>query len=233
MAFDNLFYAFSIFLILCRGGIKCSTCGRELKCKCFDKKQLFTVDCSNTGLISVPQSTPSNTTDLCLDNNQIDVLVIDKIKLPKLQILSLKNNELQRINKKAFQGMNNLKMLDLSGNNLKTQEALPISVFLAIGQSLKLLDIRRNLLGEVSETDYPVSVGELTSLEELRIDFIPNKSLPKEYGKLTNLTKLSFAGGRKEAGLIKDSMFREISSLNVTDVNLAGLNISVIGRKTF
>ena len=80
---------------------------------------------------------------------------------------------------------------------------------------------------------YPPSVGELVSLKELRIDCLRNKSLPMEYGKLKNLTKLSFTDGRKEVGLVGDDMFRAVSKSGITDVNLGELNIGVIGNNTF
>ena len=41
-----------------------------------------------------------------------------------------------------------------------------------------------NLLGDISQVDYPVSVGGLVGLKELKIDCLRNKSLPMQYGKL-------------------------------------------------
>ena len=51
-------------------------CDNEMstKCKCSKLKDSFIVDCSNTGVKSVPTAIPSRTTHLYLDNNQIYVL---------------------------------------------------------------------------------------------------------------------------------------------------------------
>ena len=54
-----------------------------------------------------------------------------------------------------------------------------------------------------------------------------------EYDKLKKLTKLSFAGGRKEVGSIRDDMFKAVSKSGIIDVNLGELNIGVIGNGTF
>ena len=81
--------------------------------------------------------------------------------------------------------------------------------------------------------NYPVSVGELVGLKELRIDCLRNKSLPIEYGKLKNLTKLSFADSRKGLGFVSDDMFLAVAALNITDIDFAGLNIGFIGNNTF
>ena len=108
-----------------------------------------------------------------------------------------------------------------------------MSVFVPVSQSLKYLDIRRNLLGDISLINYPASVGELVGLEELRMDCLRNKSLPMEYDKLKKLAKLSFTEGRKEVGFIRNGRFKAVSKSGMTDVNLAELNIGVIGNGTF
>ena len=54
-----------------------------------------------------------------------------------------------------------------------------------------------------------------------------------EYDKLKKLTKLSFTGGRKEVGFIRDDMFKAVSKSGITVVNLGELNIGVIGNGTF
>ena len=208
-------------------------------CRCFKIRGTFTVDCSNTGLESVPKGIPSRTTHLNLNNNNIKVLDNDSFvqikggELPNLTAVSIRSNRLKRIEINAFQGLNNLKMLDLYNNSLEFMGSYPKSVFVPISKSLEVLDVRRNLMGDTRKMSYPVSVGELAGLRELRIDCLRNKSLPMEYGKIKKLTKISFSGGRNQVRHVVDDMFYAVSDLNITDIDLAGLNIGVIGSNNF
>ena len=217
------------------------TCGHGAlkKCRCSEMQEIFAVDCSNAGLDSVPKGIPSRTTSLNLNNNKIRVLNNDSFfqgkgeRLPNLTAVSIRSNQLKKIEINAFTGLHNLKMLDLYNNSLKFKNSFPRSVFVPISQSLEVLDIRSNLLGDISQVDYPVSVGEPVVLKELRIDCLQNKSLLMEYGKLNNLRKISFSGGRKPVRLVSDDMFLAVSPLNITDIDFAGLDIGVIGSNTF
>ena len=208
------------------------------KCRCSAIQDTFVVDCSNTGLKSVPKGLPSRTTHLFLNNNKINVLSNDsfvqrKGKLPNLTMVSIRNNQLKKIEINAFRGLYNLTVLDLYNNSLLFKNSYPNSVFVPINQSLEVLDVRRNLLGDMSQMIYPVSVGELVGLTELKIDCLQNKSFPMEYGKLKNLTKISFSGGRKQIQLVSDDMFKAVAALGITDIDFAGLDIGVIGKNTF
>ena len=129
-----------------------------------------------------------------------DSFVHSKGTLPNLTMVSIRSNQLNKIEINAFQGLH-LRMLDLYNNSLKFRNSHAKSAFAPISQSLEVLDIRRNLLGDISKMDYPVSVGELVNLKELRIDCLRNKSFPSEYSKLKNLIKLSFTGGRKTSSI--------------------------------
>ena len=199
----------------------------------------FAVDCSNAGLESVPKWIPSRTMSLDLNNNKIQVLNNDSFVQSKgggllnLIAVSIRSNQLKKIEINAFQGLNNLKILDLYNNSLEMKDSYPKSVFVPISQSLEVLDMQMNLLGDISQTDYPVSVGELVGLRELRIDCLQIKSLPTEYAKLVNLAKISFSGGRKPVGYVAENMFLTVSDLGVTDIDFAGLDIGFIGNNTF
>ena len=229
-----------IFINQSSGDIKNFKCDNEMliMCKCLEVKDSFIVDCSNSGLKTIPADIPFRTTHLYLNNNKIKILrnnafAHSKTGLPNLVTLSIRSNAMRRVEIKAFNGLHYLKELDLHNNNLEFEDSFPKSVFAPISKSLEVLDIRRNLLGDLSQIDYPVSVGELIGLRELRIDCLKNKSLPMEYGKLKNLTKLSFADGRKEVELIRDDMFVAVSKAGITDLSLAELNIETFGSHTF
>ena len=209
------------------------------KCRCSEILSTFVVDCSNAGLECVPKAIPSRTTRLNLSNNEIKVLHNDSSVqseeggFPNLTTMSIRSNQLNKIEINAFRGLYNLKMLDLYNNSLEMNDSYPKSVFIPFCQSLDVFDIRRNLLGNIFQVNYPASVGELVGLKELRIDSLRNKSLPTEYGNLKDLKKLSFTAGRKELGFIKNDMFHAVFALNITEIDLAGLDIGVIDNNTF
>ena len=219
--------------------VKDLNCDNELltQCECSEFKDNFIVDCSNTGVKSVPKGIPSRATHLYLNNNEINILRNNSFthsdtELPNLVKLSIRSNAMSRMEIKALEGIRNLKELDLYNNSLELGDSFPRSVFVLISQSLEVLEIRRNLLGNISQMNYPVSVGELVSLKELRMDCLSYKSLPIEYEKLKNLTILAFTDGRKDGPLIlRDDMFEAVSNLVITDVNLRDLNI-VFGNQT-
>ena len=70
-------------------------------------------------------------------------------------------------------------------------------VFKPLDKSLKMLDIRINLMNPNTDlVNYPKSVAELSNLKELRMDCLTNKSLPAEYSSLKHLQTMIFGGGR-------------------------------------
>ena len=233
-----LFFARCISEVSCKERPAICDCESLKKCRCFEKQEIFLVDCSNAGLKSVPKGLPSYTTHLSLNNNKIQILHNDsfsenKERFPNLTMVSIRSNQLKKIEINAFRGLVSLTMLDLYDNNLQFKNSYPKSVFGPISQSLEVLDIRRNLLGDISQMNYPVSVGELNGLKELRIDCLRNKSLPMEYGKLKKLIKISFSDGRKEVKIVSDDMFRTVSALGIKEIDFAGLDIGFIGTNTF
>ena len=207
---------------------------RQCTCSYDREKGTVTADCSDTGLKSVPENLPPNITHLYLDSNNIATLqngLFGRRHLPNLIFLSIRHNQLKEISTAAFQGLDKLNKLNLYNNSLKYKKSLPGSVFHPLSQSLKVLDIRMNLLG--AEVHYPSSVGELHSLEELRVDCLRGQSLPSRYSNLKQLRKITFSRARKHVGLLNDNLFSAVRDLNVTEVDLAGLDIGVIGKQTF
>ena len=236
-----LFWAHAIFVTLSSSteiSDASSKCEDESisRCTCFDDGKLdrVIVDCSNSGLNSVPENMPLNVTHLYLDSNNITTLQNESFgrrRFPNLIFLGLKHNRLTKIYTGVFQVLDKLKNLNLYNNSLKYKKSLPGPAFLSLSQSLKVLDMRMNLLG--ANVHYPPSVGELYNLEELRMDCLRDQSLPSEYSNLKQLGKLVLSGGRKHVGLLGNNLFTAVKDLNITEVDLAGLDIGVIGKQTF
>ena len=206
------------------------------KCTCSEGMKFgkAIVDCSNIGLKSMPKNLPKNVTHLYLDYNNIVMLKngsFGRGGSRNLISLSIRHNRLMEIDTGVFWRLGKLENLDLYNNSLKHKNSLPGSVFVPLNHSLKVLDVRMNLLG--AEGHYPPSVGELHYLEELRIDCLRDQSLPSEYSNLKQLRKIVFSGGRKNVGLLADNLFSAVKDLNITEVELAGLDIGIVGRQTF
>ena len=202
------------------------------RCTCSDDGKLcrLIVDCSKIGINSVPENLPPNVTHLYLDSNNIVTLQNESFgdaALPNLIFLSIRHNRLKEIGTGTFRVLYNLEGLDLYNNSLKYKNSLPGPVFRPLNQSLKVLDIRMNLV------HYPSSVGELHNLEELRVDCLRDLPLPNEYSNLKELRKMVFTSGRKNVGLLRDNLFSAVRDLNITEVDLSSLDIGVIGEQTF
>ena len=87
--------------------------------------------------------------------------------------------------------------MNLYNNDLQFVDSLPPTVFQPLNQSLKVLDIRMNLLNDhLDLLNYPLSLAKLYNLNELKMDLLRDKPLPEEYKTLYNLQKLQFEGGR-------------------------------------
>src|SRR6218665_4123558 len=70
-------------------------------CNC--DKQSKTVNCTDAGFERVPNRLPSDTLNLILDSNEFRQLYGESFEnLPRLQNLSLRNCQINQINKNAF-----------------------------------------------------------------------------------------------------------------------------------
>ncbi|KAM6927743.1 asporin [Xenentodon cancila] len=84
-------------------------------CRCSPR----VVQCSDQGLISVPEKIPEDTVMIDLQNNDITEIKEDDFKgLHKVYGLFLINNKISKIHPKAFKNMDHLKLLYLSYNLL-------------------------------------------------------------------------------------------------------------------
>ncbi|XP_031681675.1 asporin [Oncorhynchus kisutch] len=84
-------------------------------CQC----SLRVVQCSDLGLLSVPENIPTDTLMIDLQNNDITEVKEDDFKgINKIYALFLVNNKISKIHPKAFRNMDRLQLLYLSYNQL-------------------------------------------------------------------------------------------------------------------
>ena len=233
---------FNKVLILCliTATAESFNCGTELLnfCRCFENISAgqYVVDCSNSGLYSVPQNIPKETTHLYLDNNNLNYLQKNSfpVQYLRLEVLSIRNNKLKKLSSGSFENLRNLKQLFLYNNSLQYKYSLQKSLFIPLRTTMKILDIRMNIPSHGFRfSGYPISVAELHNLEELRMDIVRDKLLPQEYSNMSMLQKLIFAGGRSNVISLDDNVFNALSTLNISEINLSDLDIGFIGPQTF
>lgn len=195
----------------------------------------YVINCRNASLDDIPKGIPTYVTQLILDENNLTTIQNNSFAngLPKLLLLSMRHNNLNHIETDAFRNMSSLKILDMFDNNLQENDSLPLSVFVPISNSLKVLDIRRNLMKDnITLVDYPIAVRALKKLKVLKLDCIKLKPLPPEYGELQNLQRLIFGGGRSDVVHLADTMFDAVSSINILEINLVNLRLGYVHGST-
>ena len=207
------------------------------KCRCTGPTDgSYVINCRNASLDDIPKGIPTNVTHLILDKNNITAIHNKSFGdgLPKLLLLSIRHNKLKNIEVDAFNNMSSLKILDMFANNLQENDSLPLSVFVPISNSLRVLDIRRNLMKvNISLIDYPTAVRALKNLAVLKIDCIKLKPLPSEYGELQGLQRLVFGGGRSDVIHLASTMFDAVSHINILEINMVNLRLGYVNASTF
>ena len=112
-------------------------------------------------------------------------------------------------------------------NNSYTQ-----GVFSVLGETLKFLDISKNLDVKYNVSYPGEALSVLNSLETLRLDCISGLELDRGIENLTNLKELDFSGGIP-ADHLPDNMFSAISNVNIKTINFTYVNVGSISEKVF
>ncbi len=134
------------------------------------------LNCSHLGLVDVPQSVSEDTTELTLSHNLISRIQSNAFWNQKsLKYLDISFNRIDQLSVLSFEGLLNLQTLNISNNHLSTITSFPKGVFKPL-KSLLELDIRYNPKTRRGLDDYPDQVGELVSLNILRLDCVNSKA---------------------------------------------------------
>ncbi|KAK7483798.1 hypothetical protein BaRGS_00025014 [Batillaria attramentaria] len=213
-------------------------------CSCHDQN----VNCSFRNLTSVPQhGLPHNATGFDLSHNRIRDLP-DRVfsQFRNLTYLDLSNNLLHNLSIDVFVGLDNLQHLDLSQNDLPlSNESYPPGVFRELSTSLTQLRLEGNCLAgmwnfQSKETgvilNYPdKALSDLTSLESLSVDGLPDVEFGLGFDSLTRLQNLSLSGmggGYCVVNILRNETLHHLpASLQV--LRMANCNISNIEPDAF
>nr|KAG5697176.1 hypothetical protein BaRGS_002185 [Batillaria attramentaria] len=212
------------------------------------KPEKWNVNCSFRNLTSVPQhGLPHNATGFDLSHNRIRDLP-DRVfsQFRNLTYLDLSNNLLHNLSIDVFVGLDNLQHLDLSQNDLPlSNESYPPGVFRELSTSLTQLRLEGNCLAgmwnfQSKETgvilNYPdKALSDLTSLESLSVDGLPDVEFGLGFDSLTRLQNLSLSGmggGYCVVNILRNETLHHLpASLQV--LRMANCNISNIEPDAF
>ncbi|CAI9271028.1 unnamed protein product [Lactuca saligna] len=127
------------------------------------------------------KNTSESYTKISLMYNKISELPDQDLQFPLLDTFIIRDNEISFVSDEFFRGMKEVKVLDLSYNNLCF---LPQSMKLL--KKLRMLDLTANNgINEIS------LLGELKDLEILMLGFTGIEQIPEEIGQLTSLRMLN------------------------------------------
>ena len=127
---------------------------------------------SYKNLTSVPRTIPVFATQLILSHNLLTAIKYgDFNRMINLTYLDISNNRIKVLNKMSFKGLTQLKVLNISANNL-SDGSLPEGLFQPLSLSLLELDVRYNLVYK----RYPdEAIKDLISLRILKLDCVNGK----------------------------------------------------------
>lgn len=199
-AFENLPYL--RYLILKNNPIM------EAKGLQFTSSMLQLLDFSQCNLVSVPGPMPSSVADFRLGNNEItEIKVTDFENITNLQLLTLIENKISKVEYMAFSTNINLQELWLNSNNLKMiPRGLPIRLEKLYMDQNEVHDIESGLFGKDA------------NLETLSLNMnAVRQILSDSFSGLKNLTNI----------LLKSNSIQEIRSGTFTDMlSLKKLDLS-------
>uniref|UniRef100_A0A182MDH5 Protein slit n=1 Tax=Anopheles culicifacies TaxID=139723 RepID=A0A182MDH5_9DIPT len=138
-------------------------CRMDQECPAACHCDRTTVDCSGRGLKEIPRDIPLYTTELLLNDNELNRIKSDGLfgRLPNLAKLDLRRNQISGIEPNAFEGATRIQELFLSENKITEVHN---KMFLGLHQ-LKTLSLYDNIITCVM----PGSFDYLTSLTQLNL----------------------------------------------------------------
>ncbi|XP_033108673.1 relaxin receptor 1-like [Anneissia japonica] len=214
-------------------------------CKCGNKTE---VDCSATGMTTIPQAISRNISRLTLLGNDIQTILNNSfVNFEQLHKLTLAQNGLVRMEINAFNGLTELKQLYLSENNIKE---IPSGVFLPLKRlewlvldynelttllgnpfkgllSLYWLSVRHN---KINDANIRTVLENLPSLAWLELDHNKITRIEAEdFARDTPMSTLSLKNN--EVSYVHPLAFTSL--INLLDLDLCGNKISELSPMQF
>jgi Leucine-rich repeat (LRR) protein len=154
----------------------------------------------------------------CRRNNIVDLSVV--CMLPKLEILRADHNTIYALDLSLGPS---LKTLDASHNDITQITLVPSSVGCCSPYALTSLDISHAKLSSLDE----FALGQLSSLEALKLDHNSFRSIPESLGELSQLKRLSCSDNALDALPSSIGRLQRLEKLDAHNNNLVELPISL------
>ncbi|KAL3847941.1 hypothetical protein ACJMK2_018830 [Sinanodonta woodiana] len=198
-----------------------SLCVSGVPCRCTrDDENRLIVDCSNLNLATIPRL-PNDTVFLSLRDNEISVVENRTFSnLPHLLSIDLGGNYMRKIMLDGFQGLEDLRRLDLNNNRVPlTVNGFEPGVFRSL-KNLQFLNIQ-NVHATKDNYSYPHEIFDgLMSLTTLQIDGKPNATFGPGFLKLHNLRKLKLSSYKCNIATLFNNTFTNLPFLTGLDISM-------------
>ncbi|KAM8940159.1 leucine-rich repeat-containing protein 4C [Pelodytes ibericus] len=217
--FDPLFIVLlALKLLVVAGLVRAQTCPSVCSCS----NQFSKVICTRRNLREVPDGISTNTRQLNLHENQIQIIKVDSFKhLRHLEVLQLSRNHIRTIEIGAFNGLANLNTLELFDNRLTT---IPNGAFEYLSK-LKELWLRNNPIESIPSYAF----NRIPSLRRLDLGEMKRLSYISE-GAFEGLSNLKYLN----LGMCN---LREIPNLTplvkLDELDLSGNHLAVLRPGSF
>ncbi|XP_046882327.1 asporin [Hypomesus transpacificus] len=173
------------------------------------------VQCSDLGLISVPDKIPVNTLMIDLQNNDITEIKEDDFKgMDKLYALYLVNNKISKVHPKAFRSMEKLQLLYLS-YNLLTQ--IPPN----LPQNILELRIHDNKINRVQKEAFK----GMRSLHVLEMSANPLANKGIELGAFDSMSTLYIRIAEAKLTAVPKDLPSSLTELHLDYNNIAKVEV--------
>jgi len=170
------------FLFLVSSASAADMCPGEPRCTCKWSGGKNTVDCSNAGLTSLPNTLDPKYQTIVMDGNPLERLEKDVFKaagLVNLQVIQMRNCHLIDVHEHAFRGLVILKEVDISSNNITKLRPKTFDG----DNNLQIIKLSHNPIRQLEKFQFP----PLNSLKKLdfshcQIETIDTKTFQNLHG---------------------------------------------------
>ncbi|KAI0214265.1 hypothetical protein LSAT2_000635 [Lamellibrachia satsuma] len=183
--------------------------------------------CSGADVRSIPATLSPYLRKLKLVNTSLAVLQNGELAhLPRLVYLDLSGNKLTRMEPDSLRRLPVLRHLNIANNLLCFDgDAFPEDLFLGM-KSLRSLTMQSNYC-PTGHVRYPdKALGELTGLENLTMNGLPNIPLGPGFSRMTSLKTLVISSKHCHLAVVSSTTFESLENTSLSHMSLRACDIS-------
>ena len=188
--------------------------------------------CSGDSVTSIPLSLSPRLVKLTITNTSLVVLEKGALShLPRIVNLDLSGNRLTHLKPGCFRGLSALRHLNIAYNRLCFgDDAFPVDVFSGV-TSLRTLVMHSNVCPS-GHVDYPdTALAQLSTLETLSMNGLPDIPLGPGFAKMTSLRSLELSGRHCHLGELSRGTFASLKNTSLRSLSVRACDVSGIDRR--